>query len=133
MREHCAAVLSMLINVIVGSGTLITFPTLLLFGYPATGRPSPLPVGWAEIAGTAGCTLENRLFAAKYDEFAAKSITVRGVSTQRPDEQQAFAAAEEILLKRRLAKRGDLIVVVCGTTPARGATNFLRVKHIGDE
>jgi len=68
----------------------------VLFGYPATGRPTPLPDGWGEIAGANGCTLENRLFAARYDDFAAKGVAVRGVSTQRTDEQQAFAEAEEI-------------------------------------
>jgi DNA-binding HxlR family transcriptional regulator/peroxiredoxin len=68
----------------------------VLFGYPATGRPTPLPDGWSEIAGASGCTLENRLFAARYDDFAARGIAVRGVSTQRTDEQEAFARSEEI-------------------------------------
>jgi DNA-binding HxlR family transcriptional regulator/peroxiredoxin len=68
----------------------------VLFGYPATGRPTPLPDGWSEIAGASGCTLENRLFAARYDDFAARGIAVRGVSTQRTDEQEAFAKSEEI-------------------------------------
>ncbi|MFF3687627.1 winged helix-turn-helix transcriptional regulator [Streptomyces sp. NPDC002187] len=68
----------------------------VLFCYPATGRPSPLPDGWSDIPGAAGCTLENRLFADAYDDFRAAGVAVRGVSTQRPDEQRAFAAAEEI-------------------------------------
>ena len=33
----------------------------VLFGYPATGRPTPLPDGWGDIPGAVGCTLENRL------------------------------------------------------------------------
>lgn len=41
--------------------------------------------------------------------------------------------AENALLKRKCAKKGDQIVVVSGTTPLRGATNFLRVKKIGEE
>ncbi|ADB31404.1 transcriptional regulator, HxlR family [Kribbella flavida DSM 17836] len=68
----------------------------VLFGYPATGRPTPLPAGWSEIAGAHGCTLENRLFAERYDEFRAGGIAVHGVSTQRPEEQAAFAEAEKI-------------------------------------
>jgi DNA-binding HxlR family transcriptional regulator/peroxiredoxin len=68
----------------------------VVFGYPATGRPTPLPDGWSEIAGATGCTLENRLFAARYDDFRAAGVAIRGVSTQRTDEQQAFAQAEEI-------------------------------------
>ncbi len=68
----------------------------VLFCYPATGRPSPLPQGWNDIPGTVGCTLENRLFRDAYPQFRAAGLAVRGVSTQRPDEQRAFAAAEEI-------------------------------------
>ncbi|MFD7322054.1 winged helix-turn-helix transcriptional regulator [Streptomyces sp. NPDC059875] len=68
----------------------------VLFCYPATGRPSPLPEGWDDIPGTVGCTLENRLFRDAYEDFTAAGIAVHGVSTQRPDEQRAFAAAEEI-------------------------------------
>jgi pyruvate kinase len=43
------------------------------------------------------------------------------------------ADAERTLCSRRLAKKGDLIVIVSGTTPLRGATNFLRIKKIGEE
>jgi DNA-binding HxlR family transcriptional regulator/peroxiredoxin len=68
----------------------------VLFCYPATGRPSPLPDGWADIPGTVGCTLENRLFRDSYGDFTAAGVAVRGVSTQRPDEQRAFAVAEDI-------------------------------------
>ncbi|MFD3943077.1 winged helix-turn-helix transcriptional regulator [Streptomyces sp. NPDC058579] len=68
----------------------------VLFCYPATGRPSPLPDGWNDIPGTVGCTLENRLFRDAYEDFTAAGIAVHGVSTQRPDEQRAFAAAEDI-------------------------------------
>ncbi len=40
--------------------------------------------------------------------------------------------SESILLKARLVKKGDMVVVVSGTIAARGATNFLRVKKIGE-
>ncbi|MER6395761.1 winged helix-turn-helix transcriptional regulator [Kitasatospora sp. NPDC001603] len=68
----------------------------VLFCYPATGRPGPLPPGWGDIPGAVGCTLENRLFREAYPEFRAAGLALRGVSTQRPDEQREFAAAEEI-------------------------------------
>jgi DNA-binding HxlR family transcriptional regulator/peroxiredoxin len=70
--------------------------TTVLFGYPATGRPSPLPEGWGDIPGAHGCTLENRLFRERHAEFVAAGISVHGVSTQRPDEQRGFAALESI-------------------------------------
>jgi len=100
----------------------------VLFGYPATGRPTPLPEGWAEIAGTAGCTLENRLFAAKYDEFVAKRIAVRGVSTQRTDEQQAFAAAEEI--PQLLLSDVELQLAAALRLPTFRAGGYERLKRV---
>jgi DNA-binding HxlR family transcriptional regulator/peroxiredoxin len=68
----------------------------VIFGYPATGRPSRLPDGWDGIAGTAGCTLENKLFGERAAEFGDAGVAVHGVSTQRVDEQQAFAELENI-------------------------------------
>ncbi|HUR05652.1 MAG TPA: winged helix-turn-helix transcriptional regulator [Nonomuraea sp.] len=68
----------------------------VLFGYPSTGMPAPLPPGWSQVPGAVGCTLENRIFRDRYAEFAARDIAIHGVSTQRPDEQAAFATAEDI-------------------------------------
>jgi DNA-binding HxlR family transcriptional regulator/peroxiredoxin len=68
----------------------------VLFTYPSTGRPNPHPAGWDAIPGTIGCTLENRLFRDRWPEFTAAGAAVRGVSTQRPEEQAAFAEAEHI-------------------------------------
>lgn len=68
----------------------------VVFLYPATGTPSPLPEGWSDVPGAAGCTLENRLFRDRHAAFAAASVAVHGVSTQRPEEQRAFAAIEDI-------------------------------------
>jgi len=68
----------------------------VLFTYPATGRPNPLPAGWDAIPGTIGCTLENRLFRDRWPEFTAAGVAVHGVSTQRPEEQAEFAEAEGV-------------------------------------
>ncbi|MGW5195147.1 winged helix-turn-helix transcriptional regulator [Kribbella sp. NPDC004138] len=99
----------------------------VIFGYPATGRPTPLPDGWGEIPGAAGCTLENRLFAARYDEFAAKGIAVRGVSTQRTDEQQAFAQAEGI--PHLLLSDLDLELTAALRLPTFRAGGYERLKR----
>jgi pyruvate kinase len=40
--------------------------------------------------------------------------------------------AEAILLSHKLVRKNELILVICGTTPVKGATNFLRVKKIGE-
>nr|WP_272955046.1 redoxin domain-containing protein [Kribbella shirazensis] len=100
----------------------------VLFGYPATGRPTPLPDGWDEIAGATGCTLENRLFAGRYDEFAAKRIAVRGVSTQRTDEQQAFARAEDI--PHLLLSDLDLELAAALRLPTFRAGGYERLKRV---
>jgi DNA-binding HxlR family transcriptional regulator/peroxiredoxin len=78
-----------------GDGRVADGPTVL-FAYPATGSPTPLPEGWSAVPGAAGCTLENRLFRDRYDELAAAGLSVQGVSTQRTEEQRAFAAAERL-------------------------------------
>ena len=58
-------------------------------GYPP--RSQATPAGWAAIPGAAGCTLESATFREHADAFAAVGATVRGASSQRPDELQAFA------------------------------------------
>lgn len=68
----------------------------VVFAYPATGAPSPLPAGWVDVPGAAGCTLENRLFRDRYPAFVAAGVEVQGVSTQRPEEQAEFARLEQI-------------------------------------
>lgn len=78
-----------------GDGRVTDGPTVL-FAYPATGAPSPLPAGWPDVPGAAGCTLENRLFRDRHNELVAAGVALHGVSTQRPEEQAAFAAQEQI-------------------------------------
>jgi DNA-binding HxlR family transcriptional regulator/peroxiredoxin len=66
----------------------------VLFAYPATGIPGGPPR--PDVPGSAGCTLENRLFREAWPKFEAAGVAVRGVSTQQPAEQAAFATAEEL-------------------------------------
>jgi DNA-binding HxlR family transcriptional regulator/peroxiredoxin len=68
----------------------------VLFTYPATGAPNPHPEGWSAVPGAIGCTLENRLFRDRWPDFVAAGAGVRGISTQRPEEQATFAAAEGV-------------------------------------
>ncbi|QNE21630.1 redoxin domain-containing protein [Kribbella qitaiheensis] len=100
----------------------------VIFGYPATGRPSPLPEGWSDIAGTAGCTLENKLFAERATDFAAAGIAVHGVSTQRPDEQKRFAELENI--PHTLLSDTDLTLAAALRLPTFRAGGYERLKRI---
>jgi pyruvate kinase len=40
--------------------------------------------------------------------------------------------AEKSLLRNKLVKKGDRIVVITGTTPVKGATNIMRIKRVGE-
>lgn len=100
----------------------------VLFGYPATGTPTPLPEGWSDIPGAAGCTLENRLFRDAYDEFLGAGLAVRGVSTQRPDEQLAFAEAEQVPFP--LLSDADLGLAAALRLPTFRAAGVVRLRRI---
>lgn len=99
----------------------------VVFGYPATGRPSKLPEGWDAIAGTAGCTLENKLFAERAADFVKAGIAVHGVSTQRPDEQQGFAELENI--PHLLLSDTDLVLAAALRLPTFRAGGYERLKR----
>ncbi|WP_445529483.1 winged helix-turn-helix transcriptional regulator [Streptomyces cyslabdanicus] len=99
----------------------------VLFCYPATGRPGPLPDDWADIPGAIGCTLENRLFRDAYDDFRAAGAEVRGVSTQRPDEQRVFAVEEGIPFV--LLSDVDLRLAAALRLPVFRAGQALRLKR----
>jgi DNA-binding HxlR family transcriptional regulator/peroxiredoxin len=100
----------------------------VLFGYPATGTPSPLPADWARIPGAVGCTLEARLFRDAAARCAAEGVAIRGVSTQRPDEQRAFAEAEGIPFP--LLSDVDLRFAAALRLPTFRAGQALRLKRI---
>jgi DNA-binding HxlR family transcriptional regulator/peroxiredoxin len=66
----------------------------VLYFFPGAFAPGTQghPPGWADIPGTRGCTVESLAYAARYPDFLASGVTVRGVSTQRPDQLAAFVA-----------------------------------------
>ncbi|GAA2822245.1 hypothetical protein GCM10010441_53360 [Kitasatospora paracochleata] len=69
----------------------------VLYCFPgAFARPEAYPPGWGAVPGAPGCTLESCTFRDRLAEFTAAGAAVHGVSTQRPDEQLAFAEAERL-------------------------------------
>lgn len=100
----------------------------VVFTYPATGVPCPLPDGWADIPGAAGCTLENRLFRDVWASFHEAGVAVCGVSTQRPDEQAAFATAEKVPFP--LLSDTELRLTAALRLPAFRAAQQLRLKRL---
>jgi DNA-binding HxlR family transcriptional regulator/peroxiredoxin len=65
----------------------------VLYFFPGAFAPGAdgYPPGWADIPGASGCTLESRTYAARHADFHSAGATVRGISTQRPDQLAAFA------------------------------------------
>ncbi|GAA3598291.1 hypothetical protein GCM10022419_097120 [Nonomuraea rosea] len=66
----------------------------VLYFFPGAFAPGAqdYPPGWADIPGATGCTLESLTYAARHADFEAAGASIRGVSTQRPDQLAAFAA-----------------------------------------
>ncbi|MEU5964621.1 winged helix-turn-helix transcriptional regulator [Micromonospora parva] len=70
----------------------------VLYLFPGAYAPEThgYPLGWAEIPGARGCTLESTTYARRHPDFQAAGVRVYGVSTQRPDQLAAFAAYAEL-------------------------------------
>jgi DNA-binding HxlR family transcriptional regulator/peroxiredoxin len=69
----------------------------VVYCYPgAYAASSAYPARWSEIPGATGCTLEATTFRDRIGEFAIRSAHVVGVSTQRSEDQAAFAAKVRI-------------------------------------
>jgi DNA-binding HxlR family transcriptional regulator/peroxiredoxin len=78
---------------VAGSGWTVLY--CFAAAYPPAARTS-YPPGWGQIPGAIGCTVESRAFRDREADFAAVHATLRGVSTQRPDELAAFARRERL-------------------------------------
>lgn len=69
----------------------------VLYCYPgAYANEISYPAGWAEISGASGCTLESTTYRDCMDEFEQRDAQICGVSTQRPEDQAAFAVRQKI-------------------------------------
>lgn len=65
----------------------------VLFIYPWTGRPGLAdPPGWDDIPGAHGSTAEAEGFRDQHPWYAARGVTVLGLSGQDPQHQRELAA-----------------------------------------
>lgn len=96
---------------------------------PAAFAPgsSGYPEGWGDIPGAAGCTLESTTYAAHYEEFRAAGVDVVGISSQRTNQQRAFA--EHAKLPFSLLADLDLRVGTALRLPAFRAAGTDRYKR----
>ncbi|WP_371651993.1 MULTISPECIES: winged helix-turn-helix transcriptional regulator [unclassified Streptomyces] len=101
----------------------------VLYCFPgAYARKESYPPGWAGIPGAPGCTLESCTFRDQLAEFTAAGATVHGVSTQRPDEQRAFADKER--LRFPLLSDADLTLTAALRLPTFRTAGVSRLKRL---
>lgn len=101
----------------------------VLYCFPgAYARAEAYPPGWSGIPGAPGCTLESRTYRDRLPGFRAAGASVRGVSTQRPDEQREFAQAER--LGQLLLSDAELTLVSALRLPTFRAAGVSRLKRL---
>ncbi|MER5895188.1 winged helix-turn-helix transcriptional regulator [Streptomyces sp. NPDC001876] len=104
-------------------------PYTVLYCFPsAYARKDAYPPGWAGIPGASCCTLESCTYRDQLAEFTAAGATVHGVSTQRPDEQRAFADKEG--LRFPLLSDAALTLTAALRLPTFRASGVSRLKRL---
>ncbi|SNX57580.1 HxlR family transcriptional regulator [Streptomyces sp. TLI_55] len=104
-------------------------PFTVLYGFPgAYARADSYPPGWSDIPGTPGCTLESCTYRDRRPDFAAAGATIHGVSTQRPDEQRAFAQKENLGFP--LLSDAGLSLIAALRLPTFRAAGASRLKRL---
>ncbi|MFB8116445.1 winged helix-turn-helix transcriptional regulator [Streptomyces sp. NPDC055962] len=104
-------------------------PYTVLYCFPgAYARKDAYPPGWAGIPGARGCTLESCTYRDQLAAFTAAGATVHGVSTQRPDEQAAFAEKEG--LRFLLLSDAGLAMTAALRLPTFRAAGVTRLKRL---
>ncbi|WP_030564761.1 winged helix-turn-helix transcriptional regulator [Streptomyces aureocirculatus] len=104
-------------------------PFTVLYCFPgAYARKDAYPPDWSAIPGAPGCTLESCTYRDRLAEFTAAGAAVRGVSTQRPDEQRAFAEKEG--LRFPLLSDAELTLAATLRLPTFRAAGVSRLKRL---
>jgi DNA-binding HxlR family transcriptional regulator/peroxiredoxin len=102
----------------------------VLYCFPGAFAPGShgYPRNWGDIPGAGGCTLESITYRERAAAFAAAGAVVRGVSTQRPDQLEAFAAHAELPFP--LLSDQDNRLTAALRLPAFRASGQLRLKRL---
>ncbi|MEU2953086.1 winged helix-turn-helix transcriptional regulator [Streptomyces xanthochromogenes] len=104
-------------------------PYTVLYCFPgAYARADSYPPGWAGIPGARGCTLESCTYRDQLARFTEAGASVHGVSTQRPDEQRAFADKEA--LRFPLLSDADLGLTAALRLPTFRTAGVSRLKRL---
>lgn len=102
----------------------------VLYAFPGAFAPAgtPLPPGWGDIPGAAGCTLESMTYRDRFPDFDRLGVAVRGLSTQRPDQLHAFV--EHARLPFPLLSDEDLALTAALRLPTFRASGVDRLKRL---
>lgn len=102
----------------------------VLYCFPGAFAPEAhgYPRNWGDIPGAGGCTLESITYRDRAAAFTAAGAVVRGVSTQRPDQLEAFAAHAELPFP--LLSDQDSRLTAALRLPAFRASGQLRLKRL---
>lgn len=98
-----------------------------IFAFTDSGRTARL---------VSGMRPQRAIFGFTYKEATLRRMQLFwGVTplliARARDNESMIAAAEALLLKRRLVRRGDRVVIVCGESVHSGATNTIRIHELG--
>ncbi|SEL86331.1 winged helix-turn-helix transcriptional regulator [Streptacidiphilus jiangxiensis] len=102
----------------------------VLYCYPGAFAPGghDYPPGWGQIPGASGCTLESCTYRDRMPDFARRDTRVHGVSTQRPDQLDAFADHARIAFP--LLSDADLQLAAALRLPTFRAAGVDRLKRL---
>ena len=102
----------------------------VLYCFPGAFAPQShgYPRDWGDIPGAAGCTLESFTYRDRAAAFTEAGAVVRGVSTQRPDQLEAFA--EHARLPFPLLSDQDSRLAAALRLPTFRASGQLRLKRL---
>ena len=102
----------------------------VLYCFPGAYAPAEgaYPRDWGDIPGAGGCTLESTTYRDRAPAFAAAGADVRGVSTQRPDQLEAFA--RHARLPFPLLSDEDQRLAAALRLPTFRAAGQLRLKRL---
>ncbi|MFI2645585.1 winged helix-turn-helix transcriptional regulator [Streptomyces sp. NPDC018610] len=102
----------------------------VLYCFPGAYAPGgqDYPPGWERIPGARGCTLESCTYRDRMAAFADRDVSVRGVSTQRPDQLAAFAEHARIAFP--LLSDAELRLAAALRLPTFRAAGVDRLKRL---
>lgn len=102
----------------------------VLYCFPGAFAPGAhgYPRHWGDIPGAGGCTLESITYRDRAVAFAAAGVAVRGVSTQRPEQLEDFAAHADLPFP--LLSDQDNRLTAALRLPTFRASGQLRLKRL---